>query len=140
LKLAEDLGAARTVLTDNSTQSGDQNEDEKTLDSAVVFAPAGEVVLQALGALKKGGIVSIAAIHMSPIPEIEYDNLLFGERKITSVESNTRSDAQEFLDLATRLKLESKVSVRPLNEANEALIDLKRGKITGAAVLDCEAR
>jgi alcohol dehydrogenase, propanol-preferring len=139
LKLAEELGATETVLTKNN----DANHQElipRTLDSAVVFAPAGEVVIQALRALKKGGIVSIAAIHMSPIPEMEYDNLLFGERKIISVESNTRADAQEFLDLATRLKLESTVSTRPLKDANEALIDLKRGVVTGALVLDCDTK
>lgn len=139
LKLAQELGASETVLTNEDNQSIPQKNDERTLDSAVVFAPAGEVVLEALRVLKKGGIVSIAAIHMSPIPVIDYDRLLFGERKIMSVESNTRSDAQEFLDLAIRLKLESTVSVRPLREANEALYDLKRGNVVGAIVLDCES-
>jgi propanol-preferring alcohol dehydrogenase len=140
LKLAMQLGATGTVLT-----SGDKGEDalkgkEKTLDSAVVFAPAGEVVIQALRTLKKGGLLSIAAIHMSTIPPIDYDNYLFGERKIMSVESNTRSDAQEFLDLARRLKLESTVSVRSLKEANETLVDLKEGRVTGAFVLDCKSQ
>lgn len=139
LKLAQELGASETVLTNEDNQSIPQKNDERTLDSAVVFAPAGEVVLEALRVLKKGGIVSIAAIHMTPIPVIDYDRLLFGERKIMSVESNTRSDAQEFLDLAIRLKLESTVSVRPLREANEALYDLKRGNVVGAIVLDCES-
>ncbi len=135
LRLAQELGAAETVMTTtNDTQS-----EVRYLDSAVVFTPAGETVLQALPLLKKGGILSIAAIHMSPIPQIDYDKYLFGERKIMSVEANTRADAQEFLDLAARLKLESTISVRSLKEANEALIDLKNGKVVGAEVLDCRS-
>jgi alcohol dehydrogenase, propanol-preferring len=137
LKLAEKLGASETVLTTDKYSNSILKEKEKTLDSAVVFAPAGEVVLQALSALKKGGTVSIAAIHMTPIPQINYDRDLFGERKILSVESNTRADAREFLDLAVRLKLESTITARSLKEANEALVDLKNGKIVGAFVLDC---
>jgi alcohol dehydrogenase, propanol-preferring len=134
LKLASELGASKTVQT---TYDAPPDEGERNLDSAVVFAPAGETVIQALRLLKKGGAMSIAAIHMSPIPEIDYDKYLFGERKIVSVEANTRADAQEFLDLAQRLKLESTISVRSLKEANEALIDLKNGKVVGAMVLDC---
>ncbi len=133
LKLAAELGASGTVLTDDFLKT----ETRPTLDGAVVFAPVGGVVLQALRELKKGGSLSIAAIHMSPIPEIDYDKYLFGERKIMSVEANTRADAKEFLDLAQRLKLESTVSVRNFTEANDALIDLKKGKVVGALVLDC---
>ena len=99
LELAKELGAAETVLTTSG------KERQPNLDSAIVFAPAGGVVLEALKELKKGGSLSIAAIHMSKIPEIDYDKYLFGERKIMSVEANTRSDAKEFLDLAVRLKL-----------------------------------
>ncbi len=133
LTLARHLGAADTVLTTSERPAGMK----PTLDSAIVFAPAGEVVLQALRELKKGGIVSIAGIHMSPIPSIDYDRYLFGERKILSVEANTRADAREFLTLAHRLQLESAVSVRPLSQANEALRDLMADRIDGAAVLDC---
>lgn len=133
LKLAQDLGASETVLTKDSTPK------DRTLDSAVVFAPVGSVVVDALKQLKKGGIVSVAAIHMSPIPSIDYDGDLLGERKIMSVESNTRSDGREFLELAKRLKLETRVTVRKLEEANETLIDLKKGNIDGAFVLDCRA-
>jgi propanol-preferring alcohol dehydrogenase len=137
LKLAQELGATDTVLTAGEKGENALKSKEKTLDSAVVFAPAGEVVIQALRALKKGGALSIAAIHMSKIPAIDYDDYLFGERKIMSVESNTRSDAQEFLDLARRLKLESTISIRSLKEANEALLTLKEGNVVGALVLDC---
>ena len=136
LKLAEELGASETILTAGSDQ-GMLGNKERNLDSAIVFAPAGEVVLQALRVLKKGGIVSIPAIHMSPIPQIDYDGDLFGERKLMSVESNTRSDAQEFLNLAARLKLESTITRRSLKEANKALSDLKKGDVVGALVLDC---
>jgi alcohol dehydrogenase, propanol-preferring len=133
LELAARLGASETVLTSEAGLDGRK----PTLDAAVVFAPAGEVVLQALGETKKGATVSIAAIHMSPIPALDYDRWLFGERRLQSVEANTRADAQEFLDLATRLKLESTVRLRPLAEANEALLDLKQDRVVGAVVLDC---
>jgi propanol-preferring alcohol dehydrogenase len=133
LELAKEVGAAETVLTsDRDSPTG-----VPRLDGAVVFAPTGDVVIQALRELKKGGTLSIAAIHMSPIPVIDYDRYLFGERKIVSVEANTRADAREFLDLAHRLRLESTVQLRALKDANEALEDLKSGRLTGAAVLDC---
>ena len=132
LDLAERLGASETVLTDAATL----DRRSPTLDGAVVFAPAGEVVLQALREAKKGATVSIAAIHMSPLPSIDYDRWLFGERKIVSVEANTRADAREFLDLAVRLKLESSVQLRRLDEANEALLDLRNDRVVGAVVLD----
>jgi alcohol dehydrogenase, propanol-preferring len=135
LALARQVGAAATVLTTEGTDP----TAPPSLDGAVVFAPAGEVVVQALRELKKGGTLSIAAIHMSPIPTIDYDRSLFGERRIVSVEANTRADAREFLELAARLRLESTVSVRPLREANEALVDLKEGRLSGAVVLECSS-
>ncbi len=133
LELAERLGATASILTGSKGTAARP----PSLDGAVVFAPAGASVLDALSELKKGGRLSIASIHMSPIPVIDYDRLLFGERTIVGVESNTREDAREFLDLATRLRLESAVSVRPLGEANEALGALKAGEVVGALVLDC---
>jgi alcohol dehydrogenase, propanol-preferring len=131
---AQRLGASEVVLADGRAPA----DRPPSLDGAVVFAPAGEVVLQALRELRKGGTVSIAAIHLSPIPPIDYDRWLFGERRIVSVEANTRADAREFLDLASRLRLESTVGLRPLAEANEALADLKHDKVVGALVLDCQ--
>jgi alcohol dehydrogenase, propanol-preferring len=136
LALAQQLGASETVLTGAAGSA----RPPPRLDSAVVFAPVGEAVIEALAAVKKGGSVSIAAIHMSPIPSIDYDRLLFGERRILSVEANTREDAREFLELARRHRLRSSVTVRPLEEANEALLDLKQGRISGAVVLECAPR
>lgn len=133
LELARRLGASETVLLDDRLPP----QRRPTLDGAVVFAPAGETVVRALRELKKGATVSIAAIHMSTIPEIDYDRFLFGERKIVSVEANTRADAREFLDLAFRLHLDSTVELRPLREANTALQDLKAGRVVGTLVLDC---
>lgn len=133
LQLAAEVGASETVLIPRPSSASVT----PSLDGAVVFAPAGEVVLDALRELKKGGIVSIAAIHMTPIPAIDYDRLLFGERKIVSVEANTRADAREFLDLAVRLGLRSTVHERALKDANGALQDLKAGRVLGAVVLDC---
>jgi alcohol dehydrogenase, propanol-preferring len=135
LELARKLGVSEAVLTDERTLAGRS----PTLDAAVVFAPAGEVVLQALREAKKGATVSISAIHMSPIPPIDYDRWLFGERRIVSVEANTRADAAEFLGLAARLRLESTVGLRPLAQANEALDDLRADRVVGAVVLDCSA-
>jgi propanol-preferring alcohol dehydrogenase len=136
LALAKELGASETRLTRIGSAA---TEYSQNLDAALVFAPAGEVVLQALGELKKGGCVAVAAIHMSPIPQIEYDRYLFGERRIVSIESNTRSDAIEFLTVAERLGLHGRVTSKKLNEANEALLELKRGNVEGAIVLDCNS-
>ena len=135
IELAKKLGASDAILS----KENKPNEDEarRNLDGAIVFAPAGAVALQALSYLKKGGTVSIAAIHMDTIPPIDYDRYLFGERRMMSVESNTRSDALEFLELARRLKLDAKVTMRKLEEANDALVDLKEGRVSGTFVLDC---
>ncbi|MGI0131773.1 MAG: zinc-dependent alcohol dehydrogenase family protein [Thermoplasmata archaeon] len=135
LDLATSLGASETVLTSSKADA----DHAPRLDSAIVFAPAGEIVRDALARLKKGGTIAIAAIHMTPIPVLDYDRLLFGERRIVSVEANTRQDAREFIGLATRLRLESTVQLRPLHDANEALADLGRGRVSGALVLDCTA-
>jgi alcohol dehydrogenase, propanol-preferring len=135
LELAKRLGATEAVLFPDPAA----RPRPPHLDGAVVFSPAGETVLGALAELKKGGRLSIAAIHLSPIPTLEYDRLLFGERSIASVEANTREDAREFLELAGLFQLTSTVSNRPLAAANEALRELKEGKVSGALVLDCSA-
>ncbi len=104
------------------------------LDAAIIFAPAGELVPLALRAVGKGGVVVCGGIHMSPIPEFEYE-LLWGERKLVSVANLTRLDGEEFLELAPRIPVVTKVEVFPLENANEALNALRTGLIKGSGVL-----
>jgi propanol-preferring alcohol dehydrogenase len=106
------------------------------LDAAIIFAPAGELVPAALKSLKKGGVLVLGGIHMSPIPSFDY-NLLYQERVMRSVANNTRQDGEEFLRLAAEIPIHSQVNMFPLREANRALQDLKSDRINGAAVLDC---
>lgn len=106
------------------------------LDSAIVFAPAGDLVPPALKALKKGGILVLGGIHMSPIPSFDYD-LLYQERMIRSVANNTRKDGENFLRVAAEIPIHSQVTVYPPRDANQALNDLKSDRVNGAAVLDC---
>src|SRR5213078_4451329 len=111
-KLAESLGA---------TWVGTEREKPPVeLDRAVTFAPSGDVVVAALASLRKGGIVAVNAIHLDRIPEFDYDHLLWGERQIRSVTNMTREDARDFLRLADEIKLRPKVTVFPLDRANEA--------------------
>ena len=106
------------------------------LDAAIIFAPAGELVPQALKALKKAGVLVLGGIHMSPIPEFNYD-LLWEERVIRSVANNTRRDGEDFLRLAAEIPIRVQANLFPLSEANCALNALKADRINGAAVLDC---
>jgi propanol-preferring alcohol dehydrogenase len=105
------------------------------LDRAVTFAPSGDVVVAALGSLRKGGVVAINAIHLDRIPQFDYDRLLWGERQLRSVTNMTRSDARDFLQIASEIKLRPKVTVFSLDQANEALAAVKSDAIDGAAVL-----
>ncbi|HUD37715.1 MAG TPA: zinc-dependent alcohol dehydrogenase family protein [Streptosporangiaceae bacterium] len=105
------------------------------LDSAIIFAPVGDVVPPALRNLGRGGTVAIAGIYLTDIPSLNYERELFAERTLRSVTSNTRGDAEEFLRLAERLKLRVSVTPYPLDAADEALADLAADRITGAAVL-----
>jgi len=105
------------------------------LDRAVTFAPSGDVVIAALGSLRKGGVVAINAIHLDRIPEFDYDSLLWGERQLRSVTNMTRADARDFLALAAQIGLKPQVTVFPLDQANEALLAVKNDAIDGAAVI-----
>jgi alcohol dehydrogenase, propanol-preferring len=105
------------------------------LDRAVTFAPSGDVVIAALGSLRKGGIVAINAIHLDRIPQFDYDSLLWGERQMRSVANMTRSDARDFLKIAANIGMRPKVKSFSLDQANEALLAVKRDVIDGAAVL-----
>ncbi|MEP9350976.1 zinc-dependent alcohol dehydrogenase family protein [Xanthobacter sp. KR7-225] len=104
------------------------------LDAALIFAPAGELVPQALKAVRKGGRVVCGGIHMSDIPSFPY-RWLWEERKILSVANLTRADAREFLALAPQAGVSARVTPYPLAEANRALDDLRAGRLEGAAVL-----
>jgi propanol-preferring alcohol dehydrogenase len=112
------------------------SEPPAPLDAAIIFAPAGELVPAALKSLKKGGVLVLGGIHMSPIPSFDY-NLLYQERVIRSVANNTRQDGEEFLRIAAEIPIHSQVKLFPLREANRALNDLKSDRINGAAALDC---
>ncbi len=124
--LAHELGA---------TWVGDAYDDPPAkLDTAIIFAPAGELVPAALKALAKGGTVVLGGIHMSPIPSFDY-SLIYGERMIRSVANNTRADGQEFLLEAARIPVRTHVQAFLFGQANEALIALKNDAIRGAGVL-----
>jgi len=124
--LARDLGAKWV---------GDAAENPPDpLDAAVIFAPAGELVAPALRALGKGGVLVLGGIHMSPIPELDYQ-LLYHERVIRSVANNTRGDGRSFLDEASRVGVRTHVETFPLERASDALRALKQDAIRGAAVL-----
>ena len=105
-----------------------------TLDGAILFAPAGELVPMALRAVRRGGRVVCAGIHMSDIPSFPYE-ILWGERELVSVANLTRRDGEEFLPLAAQIPVETTVHTYPLAQANEALEDLRHGRFSGAAVL-----
>jgi propanol-preferring alcohol dehydrogenase len=104
------------------------------LDAAIIFAPAGELVPAALGAVAKGGTVVCAGIHMSDIPSFRYE-LLWGERVLRSVANLTRRDGEEFLELAARVPVRTQVETFALEQANEALGKLRDGRVRGALVL-----
>jgi len=105
------------------------------LDSAIIFAPVGNLVPAALRALDRGGVLAIAGIYLSQIPALDYANDIFFEREIRSVTANTRGDAEEFLRLAARLKPRVSVVPYPFDQADRALADLAADRFTGAAVL-----
>lgn len=106
----------------------------EVLDAAIIFAPAGELVPAALKAVRKGGKVICAGIHMSDIPSFPYEDL-WGERSIHSIANLTRKDAEEFLPLAASIPVHTEVHEYPLSETNQALDDLRQGRFTGAAVI-----
>ncbi|HVV26566.1 MAG TPA: zinc-dependent alcohol dehydrogenase family protein [Rhizomicrobium sp.] len=111
----------------------DQAPPEK-LDAAILYAPDGRLVPPALGAVRKGGRVVCAGIHMSPIPSFDY-GLLWEERQLVSVANLTRKDGEDFLALAPRIGIRTHTTLYPLKEANRALDDLRHGRFDGAAVL-----
>ena len=126
-RLAESLGAKWV--------GAETDKPPVELDRAITFAPSGDVVVAALAALRKGGVVAINAIHLDRMPQFDYDHLLWGERQIRSVANMTRADARDFLQLAGDIKLHPKVTSFRLDQANEALAAVKADAIDGAAVI-----
>ncbi|MBT9329598.1 zinc-dependent alcohol dehydrogenase family protein [Acidipila sp. 4G-K13] len=105
------------------------------LDCAVTFAPSGDVVLAALGSLRKGGIVAINAIHLDRIPQFDYDSLLWGERQMRSVANMTRQDAKDFVAIAQQIGIRPQTTRFRLDQVNDALDAVLRDAIDGAAVV-----
>jgi propanol-preferring alcohol dehydrogenase len=126
-KLATSLGAASV--------GGAYDEPPEPLDGAVLFAPVGELVPVALAALDRGGTLSIAGIHLTDIPPLNYEHHLFYERTVQSVTANTRADGEDFLRLADRLGVTVSVTPFPLDQADTALQTLASGGMRGAGVL-----
>jgi alcohol dehydrogenase, propanol-preferring len=126
-KLALELGAASV--------GGVEDHPPELLDSAILFAPVGDMVLPALAALDRGGTVAIAGIYLSDIPTLRYQEHLFEERTLQSVTANTRRDGEEFLEHAARIPLHVSTSPYPQAQADQALRDLAHGRVNGAAVL-----
>jgi propanol-preferring alcohol dehydrogenase len=129
-RFAMDLGA--TWAGDSTTLPAEQ------LDAAIIFAPVGALVPMALRALAPAGVVVCAGIHMSDIPSFPYE-LLWQERQVRSVANLTRQDGQEFLALAPKVPVHAQVQSYPLESANEALEDLRRGRFRGSAVIELNA-
>ena len=126
-KAAESLGA---------TWVGNEDAKPSTeLDRAITFAPSGKVVVGALAALRKGGVVAINAIHLDQMPAFDYDKLLWGERQMRSVANMTRQDARDFLALAHELNFRPRVATFSLGDANRALEAVKHETADGSAVI-----
>ena len=125
--LARKLGA---VWTGSS-----KDDPPQKIQSSIIFAPAGEIVLDALRVTEKGGTVALAGIYMSPIPEMDYVKYLYHERTLRSVANATRRDGEELLRIAAEIPIRTTTEVYSLEEANRVLQFLKAGKINGAAVL-----
>jgi propanol-preferring alcohol dehydrogenase len=123
---ARELGA--------SWAGGSQEAPPALLDAAIIFAPVGALLPAALRAVERGGTVVCAGIHMSPIPSFAYD-ILWGERVVRSVANLTRRDGEEFLELAPKVPVKTRVVRYALEQANQALDDLRAGRLQGAAVL-----
>ncbi len=113
---------------------GSEDKAPGFIDAAIIFAPLGSLVLDALRALRKGGTVALAGVVMSPIPQMDY-HLIYHERMVRSVANSTRQDARELLELAAEVPVRTEIQTFPLEQANEALLELKQSRIDGAGVL-----
>jgi propanol-preferring alcohol dehydrogenase len=126
-ELARQLGA--------TSVGDDEDAPPEPLDSAILFAPVGTLVLPALAALDRGGTLAIAGIHLTDIPALNYERHLFQERTLRSVTANTRHDGEEFLEIAARVPLRVSTARYPFDRADQALTDLAHDEVNGAAVV-----
>jgi len=126
-RLARELGAVWV--------GGAEDTPPEPMQASIIFAPAGWILPEALRDLDRGGTVALAGVTMSPIPELDYDELLYWERGVRSVANFTRADAGELLELAAEIPIETTVETFPLENANEALLAMKRSEIDGSGVL-----
>ena len=129
-RLAREMGAA--WVGENAAEM------PLKVDSAIIFAPAGELVPPALEKLQKGGTLALAGIYMTPIPEMDYERYLFYERDVHSVTCNTRQDGRELLAEAAGIPIRPHTTTYSLADANRALQDLKNDQINGTGVLVIE--
>ncbi len=151
IQVAKEQGRKIYVFTrpgDHQTQSfachlgadwagGSEQLPPESLDAAIIFAPLGALYIKALQAIKKGGKVISAGIHMSDIPSFPYA-LLWGERSISSVANLTRQDGIDFIDAIKSIKLQIAIKTYLLEDANQALTDIRNGNVCGSAVLKIE--
>ena len=126
-RLALELGAA--------SAGGAYDSPPEPLDSAILFAPVGDLVPVAMRALDRGGVLAVAGIHLTDTPPLNYERELFYEKELRSVTSNTSHDGREFLELAPRYHVRATTHMYPMSQAQQALQDLKAGVFDGAAVL-----
>jgi propanol-preferring alcohol dehydrogenase len=126
-RLALELGAA--------SARGAYDSPPEPLDSAILFAPVGDLVPVAMRALDRGGVLAVAGIHLTDTPPLNYEHELFYEKELRSVTSNTRDDGREFLAFAITHHVRATTHVYPMSRAQQALQDLKAGVFDGAAVL-----
>jgi propanol-preferring alcohol dehydrogenase len=128
--------ARRLALELGAASAGDAYDTPpEPLDSAILFAPVGELVPVALRSLDRGGVLAVAGIHLTDTPPLNYERELFYEKELRSVTSNTRDDGREFLLRASRYHVRPTIHIYPMAQAQQALADLKAGRFDGAAVL-----
>lgn len=132
---SDDRAAQQFAMELGATWAGSSEDSlPVSLDAAIIFAPVGNLVPTALKAVRKGGVVVCGGIHMSDIPSMPYA-VLWGEREVVSVANLTRADAAEFFPIARLAGVRTRTKAYPLMQANEALADLRAGRLVGAAVL-----
>ncbi len=147
IQVAKHLGATVFVVTRSAKHQQlarelgadwvgtSQEEPPAKTTNAILFAPVGSLYLDALRVMDRGGTVVSAGIHMSPVPEMDYDRYLYHERKMRSVANATRLDGEGLLEVAAEIPVKTNIQTFPLEAANDALRELKAGRIDGAAVL-----